>query len=289
MTEISVIVPHYNDLARLDRCLAALVAQTMPGERFEIVVADNMSPCGEAAVGACIAGRARLILAREKGAGPARNAGVAASGGRLLAFIDADCVAEPGWLAAGIAALDTADFVGGRVKVTREHDGRRSGAEAFEAVFAFNFESYIRDKQFTGSGNLFCSRAMFDHVGGFRVGMSEDVDFSWRACDLGYRLAYAPDAVIGHPARSDWQALHRKWQRVNAELFELALLEPGGRWKWFARSLALPLSIAAHAPRVLASPELADPGERARALAMLARLRLWRFGDAMLRTAWLRR
>src|SRR5688572_18224951 len=89
--QVSVIVPHYGDLANLDRCLSALVRQTYPRERFEIVVADNGSPQGEAAVLQAIAGRARLTIVAEKGAGPARNGGVAVSQGRILAFTDADC------------------------------------------------------------------------------------------------------------------------------------------------------------------------------------------------------
>jgi len=76
---VSVIVPHYRDLKALDRCLSAIVAQTYPKDRFEIVVADNASPEGEAALAAAIGGRARLVVVAERGAGPARNGGVAAS------------------------------------------------------------------------------------------------------------------------------------------------------------------------------------------------------------------
>ena len=74
---VSVIIPHFQDLDRLDLCLSALERQS-GAPPFEIVVADNMSPAGEAAVRAIIAGRARLTIATKRGAGPARNAGVAA-------------------------------------------------------------------------------------------------------------------------------------------------------------------------------------------------------------------
>ena len=43
---VSVIIPHYNDLANLDRCLRSLAAQTLPESRFEVIVADNNSRCG---------------------------------------------------------------------------------------------------------------------------------------------------------------------------------------------------------------------------------------------------
>ena len=47
---VSVIVPHYNDLEGLEICLAALARQSFPAEQIEIVVADNASPQGIAAV-----------------------------------------------------------------------------------------------------------------------------------------------------------------------------------------------------------------------------------------------
>ena len=83
---VSVIVPHYQDLDGLALCLAALDAQTYPRDRFEIVIADNNSPCGLEAVEKVIAGRAKLVSVLEKGAGPARNGAVAASRGEVLAF-----------------------------------------------------------------------------------------------------------------------------------------------------------------------------------------------------------
>ena len=101
----SVIVPHYDDLRGLDICLSALAKQTLPKANFEIIVADNNSPQGPQEVAKVIAGRARLISVAEKGAGPARNGGAAASTGEVLAFLDSDCVPEPQWLTEGLAAL----------------------------------------------------------------------------------------------------------------------------------------------------------------------------------------
>lgn len=275
---ISVVIPHYDDPASLDRCLSALGQQTI-AEPFEIVVADNMSPQGEAAIAAAIGGRARLALAHDRGAGPARNAGVAESTGEVLAFTDSDCVPQPGWLAAGVAALERHDLVGGRMTV-EVGANERSGAEAFEQVFAFDNRSYVEDKGFTVTANLFVRRATFDAVGGFRTQVSEDAEWCWRARAAGYRLGYAHDAVVGHPARPDWAALLHKWRRINAESFALACEARGGRMRWLAKSWLLPVSIVAHVPRVLRSPALSQTAHRRAALATLARLRMWRFVDS---------
>lgn len=277
---VSVVVPHYDDLDRLDRCLDLLMAQTFPAAEREIIVADNGSPQGEDAVRARIAGRARLVIAPEKGAGLARNVGVAAARAPLLAFTDADCLPEPGWLAAGLAALAHTDVIGGGMKVVPEHAGRLTGAEAFEHVFAFSNERYVREEGFTVTANLFCARSTFDAVGPFRTGVSEDIEWSRRATAKGFHLAYAADAVVGHPPRPDWPALLKKWRRISDERF---LLETqtvrGGRWRWLAKSWLMPASILAHAPRIWRSPDL-SPAERRAALATLARLRLWRLADA---------
>ncbi|MGH7023389.1 MAG: glycosyltransferase family 2 protein [Caulobacteraceae bacterium] len=278
---VSVIVPHYNDLAGLALCLADLGRQTFPRERFEIVVADNASPQGEAAVAAVIAGRARLVVVSERGAGPARNGGVAASRGEVLAFTDSDCRPEPGWLAAGVEALARHDFVGGRVKVLVEDAARMTPAEAFEAVFAFNNEAYVTRKGFTGSGNLFCPRALFETVGGFRTGLSEDVEWSHRARAAGYSLGYVPGAVVGHPARRSWPDLREKSRKVNTETYGLFLTRPAGRLLWLGRGLALPISAPVHVPKVLRSRALTTNRQRLNAIAMLVRVRLWRFAHAM--------
>ena len=275
--EISVIVPHYQDLAALDSCLTMLERQTLARERFEIIVADNNSPIGREKVEEAIAGRARLVVVTEKGAGPARNGGVAAARGKLLAFTDSDCVPEPQWLEAGIGALARHDIVGGRVTVLVDDPKSPSAVEAFERVFAFNFEDYILNKGFTGSGNLFVPKETFEKVGGFRAAVSEDVDWSHRARALGFEIGYEPNAVVGHPARRTWSELHAKWARVSSESYLLMRPKPLGRLRWMARTWALPLSAIAHTPRVLRSRELPDGGAKMRALKTLYQIRLWRF------------
>lgn len=278
---VSVIIPHYSDLGGLEICLAKLESQTYPREKFEIVVADNASPEGPEAVEQVIAGRARLVVVTEKGAGPARNGGVAQARGEILAFIDSDCQAEPQWLEEGLKALPAYDFIGGHVSVLVDDPDRMTGAEAFERVFAFDFKTYITRKGFTGSGNMFCPKAVFERVGGFRTGVSEDVEWSHRAGGMGLRLGYAPRAVVGHPARRSWPELREKWRRVNAETYALTSARGGGRWRWLAKSLALPLSAIVHTPKVLVSSELETVAQRSIGVITLYRLRLWRFVDAL--------
>lgn len=278
MPRVSVIVPHYEDFANLGRCLDALGAQDF-GD-FEIVVGDNASPAGLAAVEAVVRGRARIVIQPEKGAGAARNAAVAASVGRLLAFTDADCTPSPGWLSAGIAALDRADLIGGAMLVSVGDEAAITPVEAFERLFAFDNRAYVEAKGFSVTANLFTRRDVFDAVGGFRPAVSEDADWCLRARDAGYRIAYAPAALVAHPARRTWSELARKWDRLVRETYALHRARGGSNLGWVARTWLLPASIPAHLPRVLTSPKLARPRDRLAAAAVMARLRLWRFALA---------
>ena len=275
---VSVIVPHYNDLEGLAICLDALMRQTFPVAQREIVVADNGSPQGLAAVEKVVGGRARVVTVDWRGAGPARNGGVAASGGEVLAFIDSDCRAEPVWLEEGLKALKNCDIAGGSVEVLVKDANRMTAAEAFERIFAFNMERYVVEKGFVGSGNLFCRRAVFDAVGPFGTGVSEDVDWSHRATAKGFRIGYAPLAKVGHPARRTWDELRGKWARINAETYGLVMRRRLGRLAWLSTFLLLPASALAHTPRVLAFGQL-NWRQKCSALGILYRLRLWRMLD----------
>ncbi len=276
---VSVIVPHYNDLESLDICLAALAGQTYPFSEMEIIVADNASSVGLKAVQQCAGDRARVILAMEQGAGPARNAGVKASNGRLLAFTDSDCVPEPEWLENGITALDSSDIVGGRVDVLVKPDQQMTGPEAFEMIFAFNNKSYIEQKGFTGSGNLFCPREIFDSVGPFRAAVSEDVDWSRRARARGFQISYEHGAGVGHPARATWDELVGKWRRVNRESYLLMRAKSWGWLRWIGLTWLLPASVIVHSVKVFSSPKLDRFADRLNALKTLIAIRLWRFWD----------
>lgn len=276
--KISVVIPHYRDVENLKVCLRALEAQSCPRDSFEVIVADNGSP--EAAAVEAATGQARLVIAQERGAGPARNAGAAAARGDILAFIDSDCVPEPQWLAEGVQALSRFDFIGGRVKVLIADPRRMTAVEAFEKVFAFDNEAYVTKKGFTGSGNLFCPRALFEKVGGFRAGVSEDVEWSHRATGMGLRLGFAANATVGHPARRTWPELIAKWKRLTLEAYLLAAEKGGGKPRWFLRSLLLPASALAHAPRILRDPSL-SMGRKLAALRVLFAIRCWRFCECL--------
>ncbi|MGO9421549.1 glycosyltransferase [Roseiarcus sp.] len=274
---VSVIIPHYNDLQNLERCIGLLAAQTLPRDQYEVVVADNNSRCGIDAVRRVCGKIARVVPAPIQGAGPARNAAVAASRGKVLAFIDSDCRPSSSWLERGLAALSSAQIVGGRVDVDYVDPSRPTAEEAFERVFAFNFKRYIREVGFSGSGNMFVPREIFDNVGGFRAQVAEDVDWGQRALIANYRFAYADDVVVSHPARRSWTELTQKWGKATREAYASAIEKPNGRLKWALRSVAVLASPFVHWTTIAQTPKLDSLDQRLMAIGVLFRIRFWRF------------
>lgn len=276
----AIIIPHYNDVGRLRTCLDALMP--LP-EEVECVVIDNGSTEDLSPVRARHKDL-RIVTESLKGAALARNRGVVETSAPLLFFLDSDCIPAADWVETALRLAETDDIIGGRITVFDETPPPRTGAQGFEAVFAFDNESYVRDKGFSVTANLLTRRDVFDKVGPFRAGLSEDLDWCHRARDAGFGIRYAPELSVAHPSRGDWSALKRKWRRLTEEGF--ALLERGlrGRLIWAGKALAMPLSALAHTPRVLGSTALDGWGERLRTLGTLYRLRLLR-GAWMLKQA----
>jgi GT2 family glycosyltransferase len=277
---VSVIVPHLNDYENLDACLTLLEAQSFPGDRTEVIIADNGSSRGLDAVRAIVGTRGRVIEVAERGAGPARNAGVGASQGDAIAFIDSDCRPDPRWLEEGLAELRLADFAGGRVDVLVEDPLRMTAAEAFESVFAFQNEAYVKGRNFTVTASMFVWRSVFESVGGFENGVPEDKDWCMRAVRKGYRIRFAPKSIVGHPARRTMSELKRKWRRLTIESCEGARREGRGPILVLARQWAALLAVVPHAFVPLVSSRLSGMRNRILAIGALARIRVYRLAIA---------
>ncbi|MDT4996540.1 MAG: hypothetical protein QOD45_608, partial [Pseudonocardiales bacterium] len=115
---IAVVVPTHNRASLLPRLVSALVAQEdVPGA--EIVLVDDASTDATPDVLANLlpslepTGQA-IRLAHNRGPATARNIGWRTASAPLIAFLDDDCVPQPGWLASLAASLADADIVQGR-------------------------------------------------------------------------------------------------------------------------------------------------------------------------------
>jgi GT2 family glycosyltransferase len=277
--EISVIVPHLNQPEALRACLAALAAQDLAPDRFEVIVVDNGSPAPPAAVVAGFPG-VRLAVEPAPGPGPARNRGAALARGGLLAFTDADCRPEPGWLAAllaGFAADPGAAVLGGRVAIVAADPAAPTAAESFDMVYGMRQDRLITGQGFAATANLAVRREAFAAVGPFAgIALAEDMDWCRRAAARGFAVRYAPAAVVRHPARRSLAALARQWDRHIGHAWAALPPGPTARLRWLGRAAAVAASPLAAMGPLLASRRLAGPGQRLGALGVLVRLRLYR-------------
>jgi cellulose synthase/poly-beta-1,6-N-acetylglucosamine synthase-like glycosyltransferase len=125
---------------------------------------------------------------------------------------------------------------------------------------------------------MWIRRSVFDKVGGFRAGVAEDMDWSFRARDAGFQIGYEPMAVVRHLARSGWLELLTRWRRVLAEHYLLTREKPLGLLRWMAWTAGMPASIVPHLGRVLCTDRLSGGRVRAGAAWVLIAHRLWRTG-----------
>jgi len=197
---VSVIVPVRNGGNDVRELLEMLAVQTLPRDAFEIVVGDDGSTDGICDGLATEDGRVRIVPGPPRNSYAARNRAVRVSRGRVLAFCDADCRPEPAWLERGLAGLERADLVAGRIRfivpeprtvwTLVDMDGTKDHQRQVELGTA-------------ETANLFLRRELYDAVGGFDDSLPEhgDFDFVKRSVAAGAELVYDEAAVVWHPAR----------------------------------------------------------------------------------------
>lgn len=282
MFKAAIVIPHFNDHARLLRCLDALMPQLTTD--VEILVVDNGSTEDLSAVSRKWPDL-RVVTETKKGAAEARNRGVLETSAPLLFFLDCDCVPAENWLQTALEIAGEGDVIGGAISVFDETPPPRSGAEAFETVFAFNNRRYVEEENFSVTANLLTRRDVFEATGPFVAGLSEDLDWCQRAVARGYAIKFDARLQVAHPSRGNWFELQRKWKRLTEEKFGVNGTGGFARVKWGVLALLMPVSVLAHMPRLISSSKLQGPRERAAACFTLARLRLrrmvWMLGQAI--------
>lgn len=193
---VSVVVPVHNEAQHLGDQLAALAAQTFDAP-WEVIVVDNGS--SDASPDIVRDFQTRMPNLRldhaptAKGAGEARNHGVARSRASMLAFVDGDDVVDRGWLAAIVDGLRQHDVVTGHNDLVRLNPPHiRSYAETIRRARRVGGVSVV------AGGNFGVRRAVWEALGGLTddLGIGEDVDFGVRAHTAGMTVEYIDDAIV---------------------------------------------------------------------------------------------
>lgn len=231
VVDVDVVVPVYRHAAALERCLASLATTGLP-----VIVVDDASPKADAARIRAIAEAhgARLIVhERNGGPGAARSTGFAASDAPFVAFIDADAIAAPDWVARLRPVFDDAlvGAVAPRVRpdvrgtsMIELYEETRSeldmGAEPSRVVYGVPVG-------WLPSASVIVRRAAVTNPPfepGLRVG--EDVDLFWRMDEAGWTVRYAPDVVNYHEVRTSLREFSARRAMYGGSAAELEQRHP---------------------------------------------------------------
>lgn len=221
---VSVIVPIYNGETDLPGLIECLLKQTYPAHRVDHLLVDNGS-CDRtpdilqtAVTQAQACGLTLKYLSETdiQSAYAARNTGIRAATGEILAFTDADCYPAATWLehlvqgfqdsAVGLCVGEITALPG---TTWLERYAERKNIMSQQDTLNHPFYPYGQ------TANIAVRACVFEKIGLFRPHMTTggDADICWRLQQGGWQLHYAETAVVQHHHRTTLNELHKQWYR----------------------------------------------------------------------------
>lgn len=216
---VTVLVTHLDDV-RVLRTLRSLAEQTRPPD--DVLVADGGSRA-DVLDAIRAAPHGARVESHPGSVAQTRNSALRALEAKcdIVAFLDSDEVAPPGWLAALVAPLEAgrAAFAGGPTRPLQEPAGKGEAyLNAFEAWFYPHVVAHDLTK--LPMGNSAWRYHVLCEVGGFDARLvwgGEDYDVNLRVAKAGHRGVYVPDAWVYHDqsGRNDLRRILRRKYRYN--------------------------------------------------------------------------
>jgi GT2 family glycosyltransferase len=219
---VSVVVTGRNVVATIDYCIISLFEQTYPN--FEIIYVDGKSSDGTYKKSIELKNYVErfekckrfMTLSIDNADSPAkgRNFGARVANGSLIAFIDADCVAQENWLMNLIKWIPRNDGIAGGPNIP-EHFRKNSVTDAIDSVLATYLgcggsPQFLKIRKLTEvyavpACNLGISKSLFEEVGGFDEALryNEDSDLCNRIRARGNKIIYNPEARVSHYIGTD--------------------------------------------------------------------------------------
>ena len=198
---ISVVIPFRNAERHITRCLGALVAQEPFGGESEIILVDDRSTDRSRE----LAGRfpVRILTSPARGPYAARNAGIRASTGDVIALTDGDCEAAPDWLRRIAECFGSGESV---VLVGPRLPGRDSFALSLIASYErakdeYVFEGNRTELYYASANNMAVRRDVFERLGPFEERRRGSDTLLVRSVAERYSpgaVQYVPDLRVRH-------------------------------------------------------------------------------------------
>jgi len=197
---VSIIIPTFNGASRITKCLDALLQQKSALSR-EILVVDDGSTDNTVQVVQQYQG-IRLISQANAGPAAARNRGALEARGEIVLFTDDDCIPASSWLAEMIAPFSDVDVAG--VKGVYRTRQKQLIARFVQIEYEDRYRRMARfvNIDFIDTYSAAFHRDRFLATGGFDadfpVACAEDAELSYRMSSVGWKMKFAPKAVVYH-------------------------------------------------------------------------------------------
>ena len=198
--DFSVVVPAYNAERTLVSCLESLAAQTLPKEKFEVIVVDDGSTDTTSKI--ALRFDVRYLFQKNRGPATARNIGAHTALGQIILFTDADCAPTPDWLAEMVRPFADSDVsaVKGSYKTLQKELVARFAQMEFED--RYDMLSHSRNIDMVDSYSAAFRKDVFIETGGFDgcfpKANNEDTELSYRLAAAGHRMVFNPSAIVFH-------------------------------------------------------------------------------------------
>jgi GT2 family glycosyltransferase len=200
---VSVVVCSYNGARWIGECLAALGELDYPD--YEVVLVDDGSTDETAAIAGAFT-HVRVISTPNGGLSRARNVGLDAAQGAIVAYVDDDARPEPSWLTHLVRPLAGGERVAvGGPNLAPAGDGVIADCVANAPGGPTHVLLSDREAEHVPGCNMAFSAGGLRAIGGFdetfRIA-GDDVDVCWRLQEAGDVIGFAPAAVVWHHCRS---------------------------------------------------------------------------------------
>lgn len=208
--KVSVVVAFYNAARTLDDCLNSLQKLRYPN--FEVICVNDGSTDGSAEI--LKRYPFRSITTPNRGVSAARNEGLRAATGDIIAYIDSDARADGDWLNYLVATYQESDVggVGGPNPVPPE-DGWIAQCVFRAPGGPTQVMLNDRHAEHIPGCNMSFSKSALEQIGGFDPTFTkagDDVDICWRLLERGYKLGFSPSAIVWHHRRPSVTAYWRQ-------------------------------------------------------------------------------